>query len=70
MLEKHIGNGTNERHCEDACKEFHRIRDDNVRTVVEFCSRIQTSNGFGACEVVRQVISTLRARSEWERLPN
>lgn len=60
LLAKHIGNGSSEWHCEEACKELRRIRNEKVRAVAELIWRVQTSNGFSACDVVRQVIAALR----------
>lgn len=67
LLEKHIGDGSNETHCEAACEELRRIRDEQTQALVKLIRIFQISNGVSACDVVKQVIGALRASAQRER---
>jgi hypothetical protein len=61
LLAKHIGDGSNESHCQSAVEALSRIRDDGTRNFTELIRILQQSNGFPACEIITQVITGLRA---------
>ena len=60
LLQRHIGDGSNESHCKDACEALRRIRNEETRAVVQLTAVIsRTCNNY--CEVVKQVIEVLRS---------
>lgn len=61
LLAKHIGDGSNESHCQSAVDELRRIRDDGTRNFTELIRILQQNNGFPPCEIITQVITGLRA---------
>ena len=69
LLEKHIGDGSNESHCETACDALRRIRNPETNALARAVQVLQRSNGFRACEVVQQIIAALRAADGREHSP-
>jgi len=67
LLGKHIGNGSNDVHCQAALDAIHRIRDHEMNALAHFIGVLQIANGQSACEVVRQIIAALRAAADRER---
>lgn len=60
LLEKHIGDGSNEFHCRQACEALRTIRREDTRSYAQFIDNIL--NGVSTrCEVVKRVISALRS---------
>jgi len=60
LIEKHIGDGSNEFHCEQAYKAFTRIREPSIRNVALLIERICKGN-LSYCEIVKMVIENLRS---------
>lgn len=67
LLEKHIGDDSNEVHCQAALDAIRRIRDHEMNSLAHLISVLQTANDQGACEVVRQIVAALRAVAQRER---
>ncbi len=64
LVEKHIGDGSNEFHCEQAYNALTRIRQAKIRQVVRAHARIQKSfNNYSA--TIKSVIRILRSEA-WD----
>lgn len=59
LLEEHIGDGSNEFHCELACKAFNRIRNPRVRDPILIMKRLLQNEKYS--EIVKAVIMALRS---------
>ena len=60
LLQKHIGDGSNESHCVAACGALRTIRDEDSKDLAELIRIFQGSNGLSACDTIKQVIAALR----------
>jgi hypothetical protein len=59
LLERHIGAGTNELHCTQACEALRRIRHQRTRIVSLVIARMDGSSS-APCDAIRSVINYLR----------
>jgi hypothetical protein len=61
LLQKHIGDGTNQKHCEAACDAVRRIRNEDIRTFLQRQKVLLNVEGAEVnwCEFARFIISLL-----------
>ena len=66
ILEKHIGDGSNDYHCEQACNALRRIRDADTSAVVRTIAALLDRDG-KHCETINVIIANLRSGSDEQR---
>ena|ERR1700690_1095245 len=59
LLEKHIGDGSNECHCQDACDALRRIHDQNINSEARVLVALLDGH-WSPCEAIKWVIANLR----------
>lgn len=65
LLEKHIGDGTNDLHCKQACDALSKIQDHDIR--VQVCITVRLlSESTTDCLIARRIIELLRSKANRE----
>lgn len=66
LLQKHVGDGSNEHHCAQACSALRRIRNEDQSAVVRVLVRLVQADGTN-CQAIQAAIANLRSEA-WESL--
>lgn len=63
LIERHIGDGCSETHCQEALDALRRVRDERTRMTALVIVRIQRDD-LDSCMLARHVINTLRSMDD------